>query len=149
LFFGSSKEGLGYRFKKEREIRAYNDDELPIKSYWRSKHFTFGADERKKIVEKVFYSLKPSNRTSVDLYFVTNKNESGLVKETRMDLLDFNDVDFNLFSFLTTSFPQESMAKIKAKKITHFQLVYKNEKIDESIGILSTGIKFRYQAFVK
>ncbi|WP_394139550.1 hypothetical protein [Cytobacillus oceanisediminis] len=149
LYFGSSQEGLLYRFKRETEARAFNDDEQPINAYWKSKYFTFGADERRKYVEKVFYSLKPSSRTSCDLYYVTDKKESDLVKSIRMDLIDLRDVDFTNFTFLTNIFPQEAMTKIKAKKITHFQLILKNNKVDEALGILSAGIKFRNQSYVK
>ncbi|RFU70340.1 hypothetical protein D0469_06995 [Peribacillus saganii] len=148
LYFGDH-QGLLYRFKRDDEPRAFHDDGKAINAYWTSKHFTFGADELRKFVEKVFYSIKPGSRTSVDLYYVTNKKESELVKSTRMDLFDFNDIDFNNFSFLTSIFPQETMAKIKAKKITHFQLILKNDKADESLGILSVGIKYKYQSYVK
>lgn len=149
LYFGSSVDGLIYRFKKETEGLAYNDDGKAINAHWRSKHLTFGASEYNKLVERVFFSLKPSTRTSVDLYYVSNKKESDLVKTSRMDLLDFRDMDFNNFTFLTSIFPQESMAKIKAKKITHFQLMLKNDKVDESLGILSLGIKYKHQNYVK
>lgn len=149
LYFGSSKEGLLYRFKQEDEVRPYNDDGVAINAFWKSKHFTFGADERHKLIEKVFFSLKPSIRTSADLYYVTNKKQSDLVKSTRMDLLDFRDINFNHMSFSFSVFPQEAMAKIKAKKVTHFQVVLENKNIDESMGVLSTGIKFKYQSYVK
>lgn len=149
LYFGSSKDGLLYRFKDESEPRPYNDDGQPINAYWKSKYFTFGADERHKYVEKLFYSLKPSTRTSGDLYYNSNKKASDLIKTTRIDLMDFNDTDFNFFTFLTSTFPQESMAKIKAKKITHFQIDLRNDKLDESLGVLSLGVKFRYQSHVK
>jgi len=149
LMFGSSTDGILYRFMKESEPRPFNDDEQPINAYWKSKHFTFGADELRKLVEKVYFGLKPMTRTSADLYYVSNKKESALVKTSRMDLLDFRNIDFNHWSFLLSSFPQESMAKIKAKKITHFQLIIKNDKIDEGLGLLSVGIKYRYQSAVK
>lgn len=147
LYFGG--EGLIYRFKSGEETLAYNDDGAAIRAYWRSKYITFNADEMKKLVEKVFYSLKPSTRSSVDVYYVTNKKESDTIKSSRVDLLDFNDIDFNNFTFLTNIFPQEQMAKVKAKKITHFQLLLQNEEVDESLGILSLGIKYRYQSYVK
>jgi hypothetical protein len=149
LYFGSYEEGLVYRFRKDSELKPYNDDGNPIKSVWKSKYFTFGADERRKMIDKVFYSLKPMNRASCDVYYRTEKKESGLVKTTRVDLLDFRDVDFNFFSFLFTTFPQEKSIKIKAKKITHFQVVLENDKINEGMGVLSLGIKFRYQSEVK
>lgn len=147
LFFGG--EGLIYRFKKADDQQPYNDDGVAINSYWKSAHFTFGADELKKLVEKVFFSLKPAARTSADLYYVSNKKESDLIKTKRMDLFDFRNFDFAYPTFLLSAFPQEAMAKIKAKKITHFQLLIKNDKRDESLGILSLGIKYKYQSEVK
>lgn len=149
LYFGNSTEGFLYRVMKETEPRPYNDDEQPIKAYWKSKHFTFGADELRKLVDKVYFGLKPMTRTSADLYYISNKKESDLVKTSSMDLLDFRNIDFNRWSFILSSFPQENMAKIKAKKITHFQLVIKNDKADDGMGLLSVGIKFRYQSAVK
>jgi hypothetical protein len=149
LHFGDSRNGLVYRFKKESDTSPYNDDGLAINAYWKSKHFTFGADELYKLVEKVYYSIKPNSRTSVELYYVSNKKESHLIKSSRMDLLDFTDLDFRNFSFLTSAFPQEIMAKIKAKKVTHFQLVLKNGESDESLGVLSIGIKYQYQSYIK
>jgi hypothetical protein len=149
LYFGSSSDGILYRFKNESELYPYNDDGQPINAYWMSKYFTFGSDEKLKLVEKIFFSLRPNTRTSADLYYISNKKESDLVKSTRMDLMDFNLLDFSQFSFIVTKFPVEEMIKIKAKKITHFQLILKNDKLDESMGILSAGIKFQYQSYVK
>ncbi len=149
FYFSSSTDGLIYRFYKESEPAPFNDDGVAIKAQWVSKQFVFGADELRKLVEKVFFSLKPMTRTSADIYYISNKKESGLVKTTRMDLLDFRNIDFNNWSFIISVFPQEAMAKIKAKKITHFQLIIKNDKLDEGLGLLSTGIKYKYQAEIK
>jgi hypothetical protein len=149
LLFGSKDEGLVFRFKNEDDLQPYNDDGATINGYWKSKYFTFDADHLRKLVEKVFFSIKPSTRTSADVFYVSNKKVSDLVKSKRMDLFDFRDLDFNNLSFLLSSFPQEVMAKIKAKKITHFQLIIENNKPDESLGLLSLGIKFRYQSEVK
>lgn len=149
LLFGDNN-GMVYRFMKRGvDVKPYSDDGQPINAYWYSKHFTFGADEMRKLVEKVFYSFKPGTRTSVDLYYQTNKKLSDLVKTKRLDLLNFTNLDFNHFSFLMTNFPQDVMVKVKQKKITHFQLRLVNDKLDESMGILSIGIKFRYQSEVK
>jgi hypothetical protein len=149
LCFGSSVEGLVYRFYNESEPAPFNDDGQTINAYWKSKYFTFGADELRKLVEKVFYTLKPMTRTSADVYYVSNKKYSDLVKSSRMDSLDFRDIDFNNWSFIVSSFPQEAMAKIKAKKITHFQLIFENKKLDEGLGLLSAGIKYQMQSEIK
>lgn len=147
LYFGAN--GMIYRFKRSEELFAYNDDGQTINDYWRSKYYTFDADELRKLVEKVFISMKPGHRTSLEILYVSNKKESGVIKTSRMDTLDFRDLDFNFLSFIVSNFPQEVMAKVKAKKVTHFQLVIRNGKIDESLGVLSIVIKYQYQSEVR
>jgi len=149
LYFTSSRDGLLYRFKTETDSRPYNDDEQPIRCRWKSKHFTFGADELKKLVEKVYFGLKPQSKTSVNLYYVSNKKTSDLIKTTRMDLLDFRNINFDHWTFNLSVFPRESVAKIKAKKVTHFQLIMTNDELDEGLGLLSIGIKHKLQSAVK
>lgn len=149
LYFGSSKNGLLYRFKKESELEPFNDDGQPIRALWKSKFITFGMDERRKMVSRVFYALKPTRRGSADIYYKSNKKSSELLKTTSINILDFRDVDFAKFSFLFSTFPQEKMIKIKAKKITHFQLIIENNKVDEGLGVLSLGIKYIFQSEVK
>jgi hypothetical protein len=110
---------------------------------------SFGADERRKLVDKAFFSLNPAVHTSADLYYVSDKKSRKFVKTTRKDLFDYNYVDYSKFSYGSREFPQEAMNKIKAKKIVYFQLEIRNEQMDEPFGLLSLGLKFRYQALVK
>jgi hypothetical protein len=147
LYFGG--EGRLYRFKKESELNPFTDDGTPINAYWKSKYFTFEADHLRKVVDRVFFSMKPYTRTSADIYYTTDKKVSNLVKTKRMDMMDFSMFEFPFFSFVRSTFPQEVMVKIKAKKITHFQIKIVNNKPDESLGLLSLGIKFRYGSEVK
>lgn len=147
LYFGG--EGRIYRLKKESEIDAYNDDGEPINAYWKSKYLTFDADHLRKVVDRIYFAMRPYTKTSADVYYTTDKKVSDLVKTKRMDQLDFTMFDFNYFSFVRSTFPQEVMVRIKAKKITHFQLMIQNNKLNESLGLLSLGIKFRYGSDVR
>lgn len=150
LYFGSKKEGLVFRFKKETEIQPYNDDDTqPIVAYWKSKILNFGADERKKQVERVFFSLKPFYHTSADLYYNSDSVERTYISTTRKDLFSYAYLDYSVFSYATRDFPQESANKVKAKKIIYFQLELRNEKMDEAFSLLSIGIKYNYQSYAK
>lgn len=149
LYFGSSEEGLLYRFKKETDLYPYNDDGEPIVAYWVSKRFTFGQSERRKLVEKAFFSLKPAVRTSADLYYISDKKDRKFVKNTRMDIIDYSYLDYSLWSYATNTFPQPASNKIKAKKIVYFQVELRNDKVDEGVGILSFGLKWKNQSLVK
>ncbi|TYS46764.1 hypothetical protein [Bacillus infantis] len=149
LYFGHKTTGFVYRFKTPDEPYPYNDDGQPIKAHWFSKLMSFGADERRKMVEKVFFSLKPDIRTSADLYYISDKKSRKFIKTTRKDLYDYSHFDYSVFSYGTNEFPQEASNKIKAKKIVYFQLEIRNDKLDESFGLYSLGIKYNYQNFVK
>jgi hypothetical protein len=147
LHFGSN--GLIYRFMKETETTPYNDDGQPINAYWKSKQFDFEASYLKKTIDSIFFSMKPFIRSSVDLYYFTDKKNSDLIKTKRMDMFDFNLFDFSFFSFVVSSFPQPVKARMKVKKITYFQIMLQNNKVDESLGILSLDIKYSYGSEVK
>jgi hypothetical protein len=149
LYFGSSSEGLIYRFKKTTELYPFNDDEQPITAYWLSKTFSFGADERRKVVEKVFFNLRPAIRTSAELYYISDKRTRKFVKLTRKDLYHYSYFDYSKMCYGTNEFPQEANNKIKAKKIVYFQLELRNDELNEGFGVLSMGIKFNYQGYVK
>jgi hypothetical protein len=149
LYFGCSDDGMLYRFKKKTDLYPYSDDGQPITAYWKSKVMSFGADERRKLVQKVFFSLSPYIRTSCDLYFITDKKTRKFVKRTRKDLFDYAYFDYSVFSYAANEFPQESANKIKAKKIFYFQIELRNEQLDEPCTILSTSFKYIYQSLAK
>jgi hypothetical protein len=141
LYFGSNVTGLVYRFNKAADANVYSDDGTAINDYWKSKIFSYNDDEHLKTVMKTFFSLKPATKTSADLYYATDKTVSGLISTTRMDLFNYLYWDYAHFSYLLSSFPQESASKVKAKKIDYFQMILKNPRNNESMGILSIAFK--------
>ncbi|WHY76066.1 hypothetical protein QNH20_18310 [Neobacillus sp. WH10] len=151
LYFGSLTDGLVYRFKKEYEGAAYNDDGMAINAYWKSKQLTFKAEELKKYIEALYFAMKPASRTSIDIYYSSDKKENVLIntKKIQFNLFDFNNLDFNNFTFYSSTFPKEVKSKVKAKQVTHFQLMIQNNKLDESLSLLSMGIEYRYQSKIR
>jgi hypothetical protein len=149
LYFGSSSDGLIYRFKGKDEADAFNDDGQAITAYWNSKVYSFGVDDQRKLVEKVFFSLRPAIRTSAELYVTTDRKARQKVDTTRMDIIDYAYFDYSKWSYSTNTFPQETRTKVKAKKIVYFQMELRNEELDEGMGILSTAIKYEYSGEVK
>ncbi len=142
LYFGSNTTGLVFKFNKVSDLNPFTDDGTAINDYWKSKVFSFDDDEHLKTVAKVFVSLKPASSTSFDLYYVTDRGgESALILNARADLFDFNTLDFSHLSFIMSAFPQEVPAKVKAKKVIYYQLILRNPRNNESMGILSVGFK--------
>jgi hypothetical protein len=152
LYFGSSSDGLVYRFFKEtNDAISYNDDGAAINAYWKSKPLTFEAEERYKLIDCIYIGLKPSGATSVDVSYETDKRKRDITTDNQLkfNLFDFNNLDFANFTFHYSPFPQEFKLKIKEKKITHFQLTITNSQLNQSLTVLSLVIKYTYQNFIK
>jgi hypothetical protein len=152
LYFGSNTDGLVYKFAKDaNNVNSFNDDGVAINAYWKSKALTFSADERLKTVEELYIGINPMSKTSVALSYESDKGSFPIStdKPIKFSLFDFNYIDFTNFSFISSQFPQTEKRKIKAKKITHFQLMIKNDKLNEGLTVLSLGIKFVYGNTIK
>jgi hypothetical protein len=176
LYFGSSSDGLVYRFHKDAEnSNSFNDDGKPINAYWKSKPLTFGTEERYKLVDSFYIGLKPAGATSVRFSYETDKSQGG-GRNVTTGIFDFNTIDFTDFSLYTdvydenfvifslfdfgnldftnltfqySPFPKELKKKIKAKKITHFQLSIANDRMNESLTVLSLVIKYQILNFIR
>jgi hypothetical protein len=149
LYFGDTIYGQVYRFKKKTDQLPYNDDGATIQAYWYSKLLDFQVPERNKMITRIFYTLKPDVHTSANLYIRTDKKGEKFINTTRMDQLSFFNMDFNKFTFVVSDIPQEVAKKVKEKKITHFQMKLENNSLDESLGVISLGIKWNAQNEVK
>jgi hypothetical protein len=152
LYFASLTEGLLYKFYKEAEnANSYNDDGAAIVAYWKSKPLSFGTEERNKCVDSLYVGLKPASKTSLSLSYETDKKKVDLsgITDLKFNLFSFNRLDFTNFSFFFSSFPKEFKMKIKEKNVSYFQLTVTNDKVNESLSILSLVIKYTYQNFIK
>jgi hypothetical protein len=119
LYFGSSSDGLVYRFFKEtNDAISYNDDGAAINAYWKSKPLTFEAEERYKLIDCIYIGLKPSGATSVDVSYETDKRKRDITTDNQLkfNLFDFNNFDFANLTFHYSPFPQEFKLRIKEKK---------------------------------
>lgn len=148
LYFGY--QGMIYRYMDDGSNPSpYNDDGRPIAAYWRSKIMSFGSDEELKFVKKVFYSIMPSTDTSAQLWYTTNKKNRKFFKESTYKTVGYNTWNYTTFTYGSVNFPQESSNKVKQKKIIYFQIELRNEKLNEGLNILSVGIQYIYQRYIK
>jgi hypothetical protein len=147
LYFGG--EGLVYQFKRKSHTFPYNDDGEAINAHWYSKLIDFKQPEYYKLVKRIYQTIKPNTHTSSTVYIRTDVKGETLVITSRSDKLDFFDIDFDRFGFSVSDVPQQVAKKVKEKKITHFQIKLENKDVDESLGLISIGLKFNYQNEVK
>lgn len=148
LYFGGT-DGRIYRFNKDDETNIYEDDGQIIKAYWYSKLMDFGLNEKRKTISRIFYSLKPHPRTSVDVYKITDASDKVLLASTRIDLFTFLPLYFENFSFVSNALPKSGAIKAKIKKVVYFQVALENNRLNESLGINSISFEIVPNDFVK
>jgi len=99
---------------------------------------TFGAMQLIKTSDMVYVGLLPDSQTSITIYFKTNKiNEfKRLTKKPQYRLLDFNNINFNLFSLKTNRNPQTFALPINSRDYTTIQFRLENAELNETCVLL-------------
>lgn len=158
LYWGDSRKGNINRFFEEAEQFDYSDSEItagdpirePILASWVSKIFNFGSSTNTKLLNKIFFSLKPAARTSASLYVRSSLNSPWkFVKTKRKSLFVYSLIKYSIWTYGGSIFPQMVRQKIKAKKVQYFQMKLENNELFESMGILDTTLTYQYQREVK
>ena len=148
LYFGAH-DGSLCRMKRREDVNAFNDNGAEYKAYWTTPMFELSTLYRTKTVRDVAFMLMPFAHGQYKIYYRSSKRDWELIKEGSTSLLDFNDIDFNDFSFSGLWVPEMSRTKRKERKAESFQLKVVNDTLDTSLGLLGLEIVFRQSARVK
>lgn len=79
--------------------------------------------------------LSPMTRSSCECFFVADGNPEELVTSDTFDIFDWEDIDFERFTFSTNTTPQEIYFNKKKKKYKRLQIVIRNSALNEGFGI--------------
>lgn len=137
LYFGTA-DGKICKFNTDiTKTEKYNDDGQAIKAYWSTKNDDDGATYLYKTMQKkgCFVTIKPMARSSAKVYVIADGNEKKFLKEDTMDIFDFEDIDFERFTFNTNDSPQEIFFRKKIKKYKRLQFIVENSELNEGFGI--------------
>ncbi len=145
LYFGT-ETGKVMCFKNpEKEGRfAFSDDGKPINSIWTTALLDGGNFMREKSIAKkgTGVLVKPYTRSSGEIYFTTDKTLREVTRDFTMDIFDFDDVDFNRFTFDIMDGPRVQVSPRKFRKVLQFQMGVRNNEADQGFGILAMMISF-------
>lgn len=126
-------------------------DERPVVCYWATK-----ADDdgdfmmRKSLVKRGSgVLLKPYSRSSAKVLIRTEADFGQEIRYSNMDIFDFNDIDFERFSFNTNDSPQVLPFDTKVKKYITAQIIIKNDALGEGFGIYGIIKRFTVGGYVK
>lgn len=79
--------------------------------------------------------LSPYARSSCECYFVVDGDPRELIKSDTFDIFDWEDIDFERFTFNTNESPQELYFNKKKKKYKRLQIIVRNTGMREGFGI--------------
>lgn len=145
LLFGSKDEGMIYRMKTKVDPLPYHDNETPINAHFTSIFTTFDKDHQTKLVQSLIITMKPWSHAEMRLEYFTEDGASGVVHTEKMDLLDFGDINFANFTFLTSRAPRGFKVRIDdARNIQRFQVrLSSSGRVNEFFGFSSIDITYQ------
>lgn len=122
---------------------------VPVLAVWESGFCAFGADYRRKYSSRLWFSLLPEPRSEIDITVRTDKRDDYLTKAVGYSFLDFADLDFSRFSFVTRRTPQIRRVQIKVKKFVYYKLILRVTKPGSRATVLGYDQQIRYSSNVK
>ena len=159
LYFGT-KDGRICKFNTDidtpSEIYAYNDDgtyeyntsgKLEYKSggtaivaQWATPNDDDGGVHLyKRLMKKGgLVVLSPQDRTSASIYFIVDGDPETyitFITKESMDIFNWEDIDFERFTFNSKDTPQEIYFNKKVRKYKRLQIIVRNDTINEPFGI--------------
>ncbi len=127
-----------------------SDAGVAIDAQWRGGAFSFGADYRKKYINRIFATLKPDSHASATVSVLTNNQTSEPQDNTvEYNLATFEDADFADWSFSTSYRPQTKRIKIKLKNFSFFTPLIESNSATETATMLNMSIPVQFGGEVK
>ena len=113
-----------------------------IKAHWEMNFYDFGAEYLRKTMNRLWVLMQPQARSSAEIGYVSNRNESPIKKRIEYQLSVLDDVDFSNFSFQVANNPQPFRLKMKAKKFTNLKIIIdNNDETDATILSLALRVE--------
>lgn len=147
LWFGT-EDGRLMRFFNRKISYSFNDDGKPIVARWTTPEIAFDSYTRYKTIKRIYTKLNPYTRSSVKIYL----KEDGAFKpvdDKKVDIFDFEDIDFNRFTFNTNTDVNVLATRVKSKKVVTTQLKFENDAMNEAFGIYGATVYYDLKTKVK
>lgn len=141
-------DGRLCRMNEAGKATAYEDDGAPVEAWWTTPLMELDTWSNKKNIKGVWVVAMPYARSSGQIYYATDRENEKLVREYATDIFDFNDIDFDRFTFNTLDRPSSIATGKKAKKAKVFQVKVKNAAM-EPFGIIAITMQYTVGGRIK
>ena len=130
--------------------RAHTSDNgKPISALWRSGSIAFGRDWQRKYVSRLFVTVKPESKGFITAGIRSNRHSGTMTRVIRQGLATFRNANFRHWSFGTSRQPQTRRFRIKANKLTFFQLMFTSNTDWSTATILAAHVRLMYAGDVR
>jgi hypothetical protein len=132
------------------KMNDINDNGTAIVAQADTGFYPFGGINLLKSSDIVYVGLLPDIKTSLTIYFKTNKiTEWKKIRKTAFySLIDFNNIDFDDFTFLTNSNPQTFALEFSSNDYVYIQFRLENVETDEPCTVLDFLVQAEVQGEV-
>ena len=143
LWFGTT-DGKICRFATDiKDLKSYNDDGKAIYCCWETPDLDGRLFYKNKTFRYFAIRMMKALRTSVALYsqklgawtFIKEDASSGVV-------FDFENIDFELFSFSTDTSEKVVHTKMRVKKVDKARFKVENGKLNEPFGLFDLALEY-------
>ena len=144
LYFGTA-DGRICRFNSDMDTMArFSDDGQAIVCAWSTKADDDGNFTQYKNLLKrgCGVMIKPYLRSSVKILVRTQRDFGNQIRYSTMDIFDWEDIDFERFTFSSNDAPQVVPFNRKVKKYITLQITVRNDAANEGFGVFGIIKKF-------
>jgi hypothetical protein len=148
LYFGT-KSGEVRAFWQDKLTSHANDDGAAIKARWTTPLMNFGFWDRLKLISGVWVVGQPYTRSGGNIYYATDREYAKQARGYKVDIFNWDDIDFNRWTFNTLDRPNVVPARKKANRVKLFQVRVENEEPNELFGLTAIQVNYKRGGLVK
>lgn len=138
LYFGTEDGKVMQFYTDVDDPDSYNDDGQSIEAYWTTPEFSGDIFFRNKNVKFVSAKLKSAIRTGVEIEALIDGEWIPIFEDyASFSYIDFNDIDFDVFSFSPDRTPQNAQTKATIRKKDKTAFRFRNKRIGQPFGLYS------------
>ena len=123
----------------------------PVEAVWSTPLDNDGATNYFKTLQKKGSgcTLYPYSHSSVDAYLVKDGNAEVYVGSATIDIDNWEDIDFNRFTFIASKAPRDLFFRKKMKKYKRLKIILKNNQLDEGFGVQEIFKTYLFTRYAK
>lgn len=143
LYFGTTDGKIMKWYTEEKDTTSYNDNGEPITCVWETSDISEKHFYKNKTYRYIAVRCPPEITSSIQIWAQKNGIWE-MIKEDHVTLkyISFQRLTFSTLSFSTNKTQRVTASKMRLKKLDHARFRFKNDVLNEPLGINDYAIEF-------